>query len=85
MAKFKPTVKQQRFVEMAERRLEAELAQPKRKSTAFSRYFLDKCSSELGIERPSTPRVPPGQWKIFNAVAELFGHDNWLMRLFRRH
>lgn len=85
MTRFKPTAEQQKFIKMAERRLEAGLAQPKGKSTAFSRYFLDKCSCELGIERPPTPRVHHRQRKIFGAIEKLFGHDNWLIRLFRRH
>jgi hypothetical protein len=85
MTKFKPTARQQKFIEMAERRFEARLAQPKRKSSAFSRYFLEKCSSELGIEPPLVQkhRVRRHQRKVFMAIEKMFGSNNWLVRLFR--
>jgi len=69
---------------MAERRFDAWLSQPKRKPSAFSRYFVEKCSSELGIEPPRKSRGHLRQRKMFGALEKLFGHDNWLIRLFRR-
>jgi hypothetical protein len=72
MAGFEPTAKQQKIIETAERLFDARLAQPKPKSSAFSRYFVEKCSSELGIE-PHKPRVGFLQRKIIGALKMLFG------------
>lgn len=84
---FKPTAEQQKFIEIAVRRFETWLAQPKRPATPFSRYFLEKCSSELGIEPPRVQkqRGHLRQRKVFGALERILGLKNWLIRLFRRH
>lgn len=84
MTRFKLTAKQKKFIEMAERRFDARLAQPKRKSCAFSRYFLEKCSNEQGIEPPHKPRGHSLQHKMFRALEKTFGQDNWLIQMLRR-
>lgn len=87
MATFKPTPAQQEFIDMASSRFEARLAQPKRKPSPFSRYFLAKCSDELGINPPRVhkPRVHPLQRNLFSALERMFGRNNWLIRLFHHH
>lgn len=84
MARFKLTAEQQRFIKMAERHFDARLIQQNRKPTAFSRYFLEKCSSEQGIKPPRKLRAHSPRLRMLGALEELFGHDNWLIRLFRR-
>ncbi len=84
MATFKPTAEQQKFIETANRRFETWLAQPKRPVTPFSRYFLEKCSSELGIEprRTHVSWVRQQQRRVLEGIISL---RDWLIRLFRSH
>ena len=84
MASFKLTDEQQKFVEMAEQHFDARCAQEKHQPSAFSHSFLERCSTELGIAPPRQPRVHFRHRKLFGALDALFGHDNWLIRLFRR-
>lgn len=75
MAGFEPTAKQQKIIETAERLFDARLAQPKPKSSAFSRYFVEKCSSEMGIEAPRKNWVSLLQRKMVGTIKMLFGCD----------
>lgn len=84
MAKFKLSAEQKKFVEVAKRHFDTRLAQSRRKSSAFSIYFLEKCSCELGIEAPRKARMRLLQWKMFGAFADRFDRSHWLARLFRR-
>lgn len=84
MARFEPTTEQHKIVETAERLFDARLAQPKRESSAFSSYFLERCSSELGIEPPHRPRVRLLRRKLVGVLEAFLGDDNWLVRRFRR-
>lgn len=85
MARFQPTAEQRKFIEQAERQFEARLTQPTPHDTPFSRYFLEKCSSESGVQRPREPQGQRRKRKLFDALVGMFGGDNWLTRLLRRY
>lgn len=83
MTTFRPTAAQKKFIEIAERSFDDRLSQPKSKSS----YFLDKCSSEIGIAPAPDidPRTNRKQRKIFGVIEELLGHNNCLVRFIRNH
>lgn len=69
---YKPTPREQQLIDRAQREFEA----AKRSGEPPSRYFLDKCSSEMGIE-PSeavseavAPRKPASPWALLRLLVD---------------